>query len=68
MDVLLHDRPLIRFGRAEYDAVVDQAAIEDVASARGRISTTRERAAFIHAYLSRCLAIDDPKTFETILG
>lgn len=68
MEVLLHDRPLIRFGRAEYDAVVDKAAIDDVASARGRISTTRERAALIHAYLSRCLAIDDPESFETVLG
>jgi hypothetical protein len=67
MEVLLHDRPLIRFGRAEYDAVVDQAAIGDVAQARGRTSSTRERAAFIHAYLSRCLVIDEPKSFEIVL-
>ena len=68
MEVLLHGRPLIRFGRAEYDAIVDQAKLDYIPEGRGMASSTRERSAFIHAYLSRCLAIDDPKSFEIVLG
>jgi hypothetical protein len=70
MEVLLHDRPLVRFGRAEYDSVVRQASAtaESISETDPRSSTTRERASFLDAYLSRCLEIDDLDSFDRILS
>lgn len=69
MEALLHDRPLIRFGRAEYDSVTPKAdlTVDSVAQIGEMRSDTRTRAAFISAYLSRCVALDEPASFARIL-
>lgn len=70
MEVLLHDRPLVRFGRAEYDSVVSRASAtgQSISETSARSSTTRERAAFIDAYLARCVEVDDLESFERVLS
>lgn len=70
MEVLLHDKPLVRFGRAEYDSAVAQARpdVASIAVALAEQTSTRERAAFISGFLNRCVELDDPGSFQRVLN
>jgi capsule polysaccharide modification protein KpsS len=68
-EALLHDRSVVRFGRAEYDCVVPQAGL-DIASLRrleSRQHSLDEYAAFLHGYLNHCIRWDDPLSYPRVL-
>lgn len=69
MEALLHDKPLIRFGRGEYDQIVTQATptAPGIAEVIDRQAGTRLRAAFIHGYVSRCVELGSAASFKQVL-
>ena len=68
-EAMIHGKPIVRFGHAEYDRVVPQAAAEVVSIARQTAEADIPRyAAFLDGYLSACISLADASSYARVLG
>jgi len=70
MEALIHGKPVIRFGRAEYDCVTPQSPpnVEALIEIVNRPYDLSEYPAFLHSYLQRCIRVGVPADFTRVLG
>jgi hypothetical protein len=70
MEAMLHGKPVIRFGRAEYDAVVPRAdpSVGSIVGLEQSPFGVADYAGFFHAYLAHCIRIDDIGSYAPVLG
>jgi hypothetical protein len=69
MEAMLHGKPVVRFGRAEYDTAVPRAepSVESIAGLERLPLDVSNYAAFFHAYLPHCIRIDDAGSYAPML-
>ncbi len=63
-EAMLHDKPIVRFGEAEYSNVVPKAepTVESLAALAGRRHSLADYVGFLGAFKGRCLCLDDPES------
>lgn len=69
MEALVHGKPVIRFGHAEYDSVTPQSApnvdaLVEVAEGPHDLTVYP---AFLHGYLQKCIHLDAPEDYARVL-
>lgn len=69
MEALLHRKPVIRFGRAEYDSVTPQSApdMNTLIEVASRPCDLTAYPAFIYGYLRHCIHLDTPQDYARVL-
>ncbi|WP_349322224.1 hypothetical protein [Asticcacaulis sp. MM231] len=70
MEALLHDTLVVRFGHAEYDCVTPQSApnVADLTRVAEWHHDREDYAAFLHAYLQRCIKLGDVNSYARVLS
>ena len=60
-EAMLHDKPIVRFGEAEYSAIVPKAepTVVSLAALAGRAHNLEDYVGFIASFKRRCLSLDD---------
>ena len=69
MEALVHGKPVIRFGRAEYDSVTPQSApdVDALIDIVNRPYDVSPYPAFLHGYLQRCIRLGVPEDYARVL-
>lgn len=69
MEALLHEKPVVRFGHAEYDSIVPQVdpSVESIVDIEQIEPDLNNYSGFLHRYVEQCICEDDLASYSTAL-